>query len=248
MITIKSKKEIEIMQKGGIIAAKAQEAVSKEIAEGVTTIHLDKIASSFIKSMGAIPSFLNYNGFPKNICVSVNNEVVHGIPGLKKLKNGDIVSVDIGVLYNGYHSDCARTYVVGETTEIAKKLINIAEQSFFKGIEYAREGHRLSDISFAIQSFVEQNGFSVVRDLVGHGIGKELHEDPQIPNYGNSGKGPRLYSGMTFAIEPMINVGSYNVECEKNGWTIVTKDKKLSAHYENTILITKNKPVILTML
>lgn len=248
MISIKSKSEIELMKRAGEITAKTFDFVKEIIKPGITTGMIDTAVEKFILGNGATPSFKNYNGFPKSICASVNDEVVHGIPGKRKILDGDIISLDIGVCYKGYQSDCARTYPVGKISDEAKRLIEVTEKSFFKGIELAVEGAHLSDVSSAIQIYAEQNGYSVVRDLTGHGIGKNLHEDPEIPNFGMPGHGPRLRSGMTLAIEPMINEGTYEVNILDNDWTVVTRDGKLSAHYENTILITKTKPIILTML
>lgn len=248
MITIKSSQEIELMRKAGRIVAETHELLRKEIRPGITTQQLDQMAEEYIKSQGAVPSFKGYNGFPASICASLNDEVVHGFPSLKQLKDGDIISIDVGAIYQGYHGDAARTYAVGNVSEEGLKLIKVTEESFFEGIKYAVEGNRLSDVSSAIQEYVEKHGFSVVRDFVGHGIGKNMHEDPQIPNYGRPGRGPRLCSGMTLAIEPMVNAGSYMVKIQPDGWTAVTIDGSLSAHYENTIVITEGAPEILTVI
>lgn len=248
MIIIKSRREIEIMKIAGRIVAECLQLVGEKIKPGVKTIELDRVAENYIKKNRAIPSFKGYNGFPANICVSVNEEVVHGIPGDRELKDGDIVSVDIGVIYNGYHGDAARTFPVGNISASAKRLIEVTKESFFKGIEYATSDHRLYDISYAIQSYVESNGYSVVREYVGHGIGRNMHEDPQVPNFGCSGRGVRLREGMTLAIEPMVNEGTFEVRTLDNNWTVVTADGKLSAHYENTIAITPEGPEILTIL
>lgn len=248
MISIKSQQEIDCMKKAGCIAHKTLRYIATLIEPGVTTNHIDRLVEDFIKSHGATPSFKGYEGFPKSICTSLNNEVVHGIPGNIKINDGDILSVDVGVCINGYHSDCARTYAVGDISDDAKQLIDVTRQSFYEGIRYAKEGYRLSDISHAIQEYAESFGYSLVRDLTGHGIGKKLHEDPEVPNFGKPGRGPRLYKGMTLAIEPMVNMGSYAVSMLPNDWTIVTRDGKLSAHYENTILITTDEPVILSKL
>lgn len=248
MIIIKSRREIEIMKIAGRIVAECLQIIGEKIKPGVRTIELDRIAEDYIKKNGAIPSFKGYNGFPANICVSVNDEVVHGIPGDRELKEGDIVSVDIGAIYGGYHGDAARTFPVGNVSESAKRLIRVTRESFFKGIEYADNTHRLYDISHAIQSYVESKGYSVVREYVGHGIGRNMHEDPQVPNFGLPGRGVRLREGMTLAIEPMVNEGTYEVHVLDNNWTVVTADGKLSAHYENTIAITPDGPEILTVL
>jgi methionyl aminopeptidase len=248
MIVIKSSREIELMEKAGKIVALALEEVGKHVRPGVTTSELDKIAEEVIVSHKAKPSFKGYRGFPASICTSVNSEVVHGIPGLRTLKDGDIISIDIGAEFDGYNGDAARTFPVGKISDEAMNLIRVTEESFFQGIQYARPGYRLSDISNAIQVYVESNNFSVVRDYVGHGIGRNMHEDPQIPNYGPPNKGPRLRAGMAFAIEPMVNVGGYEVYTLDNQWTVVTKDSSLSAHYENTIVLTDTEPRILTII
>lgn len=248
MITIKSKKEIEIMREAGKILAETHEILKEAITPGISTLELDKIAEDNIRKYGAIPSFKGYGGFPSSICASVNEAVVHGIPNSKPLKEGDIVSIDIGTYYKGYHSDAAKTHAVGVITEEDRRLIEVTRQSFYEGIKFAREGYRLSDISHAIQAHVEQYGYSVVRDLVGHGIGTNLHEDPQIPNYGLPNKGPRLQAGMVLAIEPMINIGTYKVKTLSDDWTVVTLDGKKSAHYEHTIAVTKDEPIILSRL
>lgn len=247
MIIIKSKNEIDIMREAGKIVAGALEAIRKAIAPGITTAELDKIAEDYIRSKGAIPSFKGYQGFPASICASVNAQVIHGIPGPTVLKEGDIISIDIGAIYNGYHGDAARTYPVGAVSPNALKLIKVTEESFYKGLEFAREGYRLSDISHAIQTYVEGHGYSVVKAFVGHGIGQQMHEDPQVPNFGRPGRGPRLRAGMTLAIEPMVNEGTDEVVTLDDRWTVVTKDGSLSAHYENTIAITSDEPIILTV-
>lgn len=246
MIHIKNKKDIELMREACKLTKMALNHVGEHIKAGITTGELDRIAYDFLKKHNAIPSFLNYNGFPASICSSVNDEVVHGIPGKRILCDGDIVSIDIGAYLNGFHGDCAKTFFVGDVSDDAKRLVEVTRQSFYEGIKFAKAGNRIGDISFAIQSFVEENGFSVVRDLVGHGIGRSLHEDPSVPNFGKEGKGVRLLPGMTLAIEPMINFGSYYVLTEDNGWTVKTCDGELSSHYENTILITDGEPEILT--
>ncbi len=248
MINIKSKQELEKMRAAGKITGLALVEISKHIKPGVTTAHLDKIAYDFIKKHGAEPSFLNYNGFPASICASVNDSVVHGIPSKDVvLKEGDIVSIDVGANIFGYHGDAARTYAVGKISEEAQRLIDVTKRSFFEGIKCARHGGKLGDISAAVQEYVEKNGYSVVRDLVGHGIGKEMHEDPSVPNYGTKGKGVKLAQGMVLAIEPMVNMGRYDVAVLDDDWTVVTEDGSLSAHYENTVAITRAEPEILTL-
>lgn len=248
MINIKTLREIELMRAAGKIVAETIEKLIEVIRPGVTTLELDIIAEEYIKKCGAKPAFKGYGGFPASICSSVNEQVVHGIPGSTILKDGDIVGIDIGAIYKGYYGDAARTFGVGNISAEALKLIRVTEESFYKGMEYAKEGNRLSDVSSAIQCHAESNSFSVVRDYVGHGIGKNMHEEPQIPNYGRPNKGPRLVCGMTLAIEPMINQGNYAVKTLSDGWTVVTVDGSLSAHYENTILITKGEPEIMTRL
>jgi methionyl aminopeptidase len=254
MISIKSKSEIELMRKAGELLARAHQVIEDAIKPGVTTLELDRIVEDFIRKNNAIPSFKGYKGFsgaidyPGSICASVNNEVVHGIPGLRELKDGDIISVDIGVYLNGYHSDAARTFPVGNVSDEAARLIEVTKQSFYEGIKYAVRGNRIIDISGAIQDYVEKFGYSVVREYVGHGIGKEMHESPQIPNYRTRERGPRLEPGMALAIEPMVNEGKYHVKLLSNKWTVVTADGSLSAHYENTVVVTDADPVILTKL
>ncbi|MGE5631148.1 MAG: type I methionyl aminopeptidase [Caulobacteraceae bacterium] len=248
MINIKSPREIELMRIAGRIVAETHELLKEVIKPGITTLELDTMAEEYIRKSGGIPSFKGYNGFPASICTSINEQVVHGIPGPTVLKDGDMIGIDIGAIYNGYNGDAARSYVIGKTNSELQRLVRVTEESFFKGIEYAIPGNRLSDISHAIQNHVEANGFSVVRDFVGHGIGKRMHEDPQIPNYGPPGKGPRLVSGMCLAIEPMVNQGRYAVKVLSDGWTVVTIDGKPSAHYENTVAITNGEPEILTLL
>lgn len=247
-ITIKSEREIEIMREAGRILAIVHEEMEKAVKPGVSTWEINKLGEEVIRSYGCKPSFLGYNGYPAAICVSVNDEVVHGIPNKKHfLREGDIVSLDAGVIYNGYQSDAARTHACGEISDEAKKLIEVTKQSFYEGIKFAREGCHLHEISAAIEDYVVANGFSCVRDLVGHGIGREMHEDPQIPNFHQKRKGPKLEAGMTLAIEPMVNVGRYDVCWLDDDWTVVTEDESLSAHYENTILITKGEPEILSI-
>lgn len=254
MISIKSKSEIDIMRRAGEIVAAAHDKLREAIKPGVTTLELDRIAEEFIRKNNAIPSFKGYKGlpgaadYPASICASVNDEVVHGIPGLRTLKEGDIISIDIGVYYGGFHSDMARTYPVGRISSEAERLINVTAQSFYEGMKQAQTGKRIVDISAAIQDYVEKHGYSVVREYVGHGIGREMHESPQIPNYRTRERGPRLEPGMTLAVEPMVNAGGFNVRLLENRWTVVTADGSLSAHYENTIAITDDEPIILTKL
>ncbi|MBP3284450.1 MAG: type I methionyl aminopeptidase [Clostridia bacterium] len=252
MILIKSEKEIELMREPCRIVGLALQKMEEAIKPGMTTKDLDKIAEIVLRQEGAKPSFKGQMGFegskpyPAIICASVNQQVIHGIPDDYVLKEGDIVSVDMGAYKNGYHGDAARTFAVGEVSAQAKKLIEVTKQSFFEGIKMAKAGNRVSDISHAVQAYAESFGFSVVRDFVGHGVGKELHEEPQVPNYGKPGRGPRLQKGMVIAVEPMINEGTFEIDILKNGWTVVTCDGKLSAHYENTIAITDGEPEILT--
>lgn len=247
-VSIKSAREIELMRAAGKILAKVHENLGKELKPGMSTWEIDKLGEEMIRSFGCIPSFKNYNGYPAAICVSVNNEVVHGIPAKKHLiHEGDIVSLDAGVIYKGYHSDAARTHGVGEISKEAALLIERTRQSFFEGIKYAKDGNHLHEISNAIGAYAESFGYGVVRELVGHGIGTHLHEDPQIPNFAQKSRGVRLKSGMTLAVEPMINAGRPDVEWLSDDWTVVTEDGSLSAHYENTILITDGEPEILTL-
>ena len=248
MIILKSEREISYLRDAGRIVAETHVEVKKAVKPGVTTLDLDRIAEEYIISRGAIPAFKGYHGFTGNICSSVNEEVVHGIPGLRKLKTGDNISIDIGAVINGYNGDAAITVPVGEVDAEVQKLLDVTEESLYKGIEQAVIGNRLSDISHAVQSHVEQYGFGVVRDYVGHGIGRSMHEDPQVPNYGNPGRGPRLKAGMTLAIEPMVNLGTHEVKTLDDGWTVVTLDGKRSAHFEHSIAITDGKPEILTKL
>ena len=248
MITIKSKSEIEKMRLACKITGDVLREIEKHIKPGVTTKQLDKIAYNYIVSRGAKPSFLNYNGFPGSICASRNDEVVHGIPSTNQvLAEGDIISIDVGAYIEGFHGDAARTFAVGKVSDEAMRLIEVTKQSFFEGVKHAVHGGKVGDISAAIQEYVEKNGFSVVRDLVGHGIGKNLHEDPSVPNFGKAGKGVKLAAGMTLAVEPMVNAGEYDVCVLEDDWTVVTEDGSLSAHYENTILITKDACEILTL-
>lgn len=247
-VTIKSPREIELMREAGRILAKTHEELAKNLRPGMSTWDIDHMGEEIIRSYGCIPSFKNYNGYPASICVSVNDEVVHGIPHKEHfLDEGDIVSLDAGVIYKGYHSDAARTYGIGEIDDDAKKLIEVTRQSFFEGIKFAKAGNHLNDISAAIQKYAESFGFGVVRDLVGHGIGSHLHEDPEIPNFARKRKGILLQPGMTLAIEPMITEGSYEVLWLDDDWTVMTEDGGWAAHYENTILITEGEPEILSL-
>lgn len=248
MIILKSKREIEIMREAGRVVAETHAFLKEIIKPGITTKELDTLAENFIRSKNAIPGFKGYGGFPGTICASVNEEVVHGIPSMRELKEGDIISVDIGSIVDGYYGDSAKTYPVGSVSEENERLIAVTKESFYKGIEFAKLGFRLSDISHAIQAYVEENGFSVVTDYVGHGIGRNMHEEPPIPNFGPAGKGPRLQEGMVLAIEPMVNIGTRKVQVLNDNWTVVTLDKKNSAHYEHTIAITSDGPEILTAL
>ena len=247
-VTIKSAREIELMKEAGKILAQTHDELKKFIRPGISTLDIDRKGEEIIRSFGCIPSFLNYNGYPASICVSVNDEVVHGIPNKHHIiKEGDIVSLDAGVIYKGYHSDAARTYGVGEISPEAAKLIEVTKQSFFEGIKYAKAGNHLYDISNAIDAYVRPFGYGIVQDLVGHGIGSHLHEDPEIPNFRQKRRGIKLQPGMTLAVEPMINMGRCDVEWLDDDWTVVTEDGSLSAHYENTILITEDEPVILSL-
>jgi len=247
MIAIKNERQLASMRKACKITAAARALAGEMVKPGVSTKQIDRAVYDYIVSQGAKPSFLGYNGFPGSICASVNNTVIHGIPGGYVLQEGDIVSVDVGAYYEGFHGDCAATFPCGNITAEAQRLIDVTKQSFFEGIRFATRGHRVSDISHAIQTYVESNGFSVVRTFVGHGVGAQLHEEPEVPNFGKPGHGPRLLPGMTLAIEPMVNAGTHEVRILKDKWTTVTADGKLSAHYENTVLITDGEPEILTV-
>ena len=247
MITLKSSHEIELMRQAGKITAAARALAGAMVAPGVSTREIDRAVHRFIKSQGAAPSFLGYNGFPASVCISVNDEVIHGIPGSRVLREGDIVSVDVGAFKGGYHGDCAATYPCGKISDEARRLIEVTRQSFFEGLRYAREGYRLPDLCGAIERYVEANGFSVVREYVGHGIGAKMHEPPEVPNYGEPKAGrPRFLRGMTIAVEPMVNAGRAGVKVMPDGWTVKTADGRLSAHYENSILITDGEPELLT--
>lgn len=247
-VTIKSAREIELMREAGRLLAEVHEELAAFIKPGISTKDIDRLGEKLIRDRGCIPNFLNYNGYPASICVSVNDEVVHGIPSASRIiKDGDIVSLDAGVIYKGYHSDAARTYGVGEITKEASDLIRVTRECFFEGMKYAKEGNHLFDISAAIGRYAEKHGYGVVRDLCGHGIGTALHESPEIPNYEMNRRGVKLKAGMTLAIEPMINIGTWEVDWLDDDWTVVTKDHSLSAHYENTVLITENEPKLLTL-
>ncbi len=246
-ITVKSSREIAFMAQAGRILETVHEELGKALHPGMTTWEIDKLGEEIIRSYGCVPSFLDYNGYPASICVSLNEEVVHGIPDKHRfVREGDIVSLDAGVIYKGYHADAARTHGIGNVSKEAQALIDVTRESFFEGLKYAKEGNHLFDISAAVGNYAQTRGYGVVRDLCGHGIGHSLHEEPQIPNFAQNRKGPRLKRGMTIAVEPMINRGSWEVDWLDNGWTVVTRDHSLSAHYENTILITEREPVLLT--
>lgn len=247
MITIKNDIQIQSMRLAGKVVADTLAKLEEIIKPGITTKELDRIAEEYIKKCNAVPSFKGYCGFPASICTSINEQVVHGIPSNVVLQEGDIISIDCGAILGGYQGDAARTVPVGKVSEDAQKLINVTRESFFKGVEETIVGNRLTDISVAIQKYAESFGYSVVRDYVGHGIGKEMHEDPEVPNFGRPGRGPKLVHGMVLAIEPMINIGNYHVKVLENDWTVVTEDNSLSAHYENTVAILNNGPEILTL-
>ena len=247
-ITVKSSREIELMTEAGRILEIVHNELEKALHPGMTTKAIDRLGEEIIRSYGCIPSFLDYNGYPASICVSVNDEVVHGIPSEHRIiREGDIVSLDAGVIYKGYHSDAARTHCVGEVSKEAQDLVRVTRECFFEGIKYAKEGNHLFDISGAIGRYAEERGYGVVRDLCGHGIGTALHEAPEIPNYEMKRKGVLLKAGMTLAIEPMINIGGWEVDWMDDDWTVVTRDHSLSAHYENTVLITENEPKLLSL-
>ena len=245
-ISSKSPREIELMRQAGKITAAARSLAREMVTPGITTAQIDREVRRFIEKNGAKPTFLGYGGFPASVCLSVNEEVIHGIPGQRVIQEGDIVSVDVGATYKGFVGDCAGTYVAGEASDEAKRLIAVTRQSFFEGMKFARAGYRVGDISHAIQEYVERNGFSVIREYVGHGVGAEMHEAPEVPNYGEPGRGPRLLRGMTLAVEPMVAAGTWEVRVMKDGWTVKTRDGKLAAHYENSIAITDGDPEILT--
>lgn len=247
MITIKSHKELDLMRRAGKIVSGTFDALKRAVKPGVTTKELDRIAYEYIKSNGATPSFLGYGGFPASICTSVNDCVIHGIPDNTKLCDGDIISIDIGACYKGYHGDSAKTFAVGSISADAQRLIDVTRQSFYEGIKLAQRKNRIGDISSAIGEYIEANGFGVVRDYTGHGVGRNLHEDPSILNFGKAGHGPRLMAGMTLAVEPMVTAGDYEVYVEDDDWTVRTFDGSLAAHYEHTILITDGECELLTL-
>lgn len=246
-IVIKSSREIDLMRQAGRIAAGARTLARQMIEPGVTTKAINKEVFNFIKKSGAEPTFLGYCGYPASICISINDQVIHGIPGKRRIEEGDIVSVDVGATYKGFVGDCAGTFPCGQVSEEALRLIAGTRQSFFEGIRFAKQGYRVSDISAAVQQYAEGQGYSVVREYVGHGVGAKMHEEPEVPNFGQPGHGPRLVKGMTIAIEPMINLGDWPVKVLPDGWTVLTADGSLSAHYENSVLITDGEPEILTM-
>lgn len=247
MITVKSPREIELMRKAGRLTARARTVARQMVSAGITTAEIDREVHKLIVSSGGVPTFLGYGGFPASICASVNDEIIHGIPGKRKIRDGDILSVDVGATLGGFVGDCAGTFPCGEVSDEARRLIAVTRESFFRGIKFARAGNRISDIGHAVSEYVESNGFSVVRAYVGHGVGAKMHEEPEVPNYGTPGHGARLIPGMTIAVEPMVNAGGYDIRVLDNEWTVVTEDGSLSAHYENTILITDGEPEILTM-
>ena len=248
MISIKTEHEMEIMRPACRITAEARRLAGEMVKPGMTTQQIDKAVHDYIVSQGATPSFLGYGGFPASACISINDVVIHGIPGKQVIQEGDIVSVDVGADWGGFHGDCAATFICGETDSESRRLVEVTRQSFFEGIKFAKRGYRVSDISHAVQSYVEANGFSVVRSFVGHGVGENLHEEPEVPNFGRPGRGPRLIPGMTIAIEPMVNMGKPGVKILDDEWTTVTRDGSLSAHFEHTVAITTDGPVLLTAL
>ncbi len=246
MITLKNSRDVEKMKLAGKISAAARALAGEMVKPGVSTRSIDMAVHDFIISQGAVPSFLNYNGFPASVCISINEQVIHGIPGGRRIKEGDLVSIDVGACIDGFHGDCAATYIAGEADGKKRKLVEVTRQSFFEGLKFARAGYRVPDISNAIQTYVESFGFTVVREFVGHGIGSRLHEEPEVPNFGRPGHGVRLIPGMTLAIEPMVNLGGPEVRVLSDKWTVITADGEPSAHYENSVLITSGDPVILT--
>lgn len=246
MISLKSSREVERMRLAGQVTAQARALAGRMVKPGVTTLEIDRAVQHFIQKQGGTPSFLHYAGYPASACISVNDEVIHGIPGARVLQEGDIVSIDVGALIDGFHGDCAATFPCGQVSPEALRLIQVTRQSFFEGIRQARAGGRVSDISHSVQEYVEANGFSVVHDYVGHGVGRQLHEPPEVPNYGRPGHGARLEAGMTLAVEPMVNTGDWHIKVLKDGWTVKTTDGSLAAHFENSILITDGEPEILT--
>ncbi|MBQ7377193.1 MAG: type I methionyl aminopeptidase [Clostridia bacterium] len=247
MISIKNSEQLKLMRVAGRITGEALLVGAEALRDGVSTKEIDRRIRAYIEKCGARPSFLGYGGFPGSACISINNEVIHGIPSDNRVvKDGDIVKIDVGACYRGYHGDSARTFAVGHVSETAQKLIDVTREGFYQGVGFARAGNRVGDVGSAVERYVASNGFSVVRKYVGHGVGSDLHEDPEVPNFGTAGRGARLYAGMTIAIEPMVNVGTADVRVLKDGWTVLTADGKLSAHYEHTVLITDEEPILLT--
>ncbi len=247
MISIKNSEQLKLMRVAGRITGEALLVGAEALRDGVSTKEIDRRIRAYIEKCGARPSFLGYGGFPGSACISINNEVIHGIPSdTRVVKDGDIVKIDVGACYRGYHGDSARTFAVGHVSETAQKLIDVTREGFYQGVGFARAGNRVGDVGSAVERYVASNGFSVVRKYVGHGVGSDLHEDPEVPNFGTAGRGARLYAGMTIAIEPMVNVGTADVRVLKDGWTVLTADGKLSAHYEHTVLITDEEPILLT--
>lgn len=247
MIIIKSRAEIDLMRKAGAVVGRVLERMGREAKPGVTTSELDRIAEEMIRSEGGVPSFKGYHGFPASICASVNEQIIHGIPGDRRLVEGDIIGIDVGAILNGYHGDAAMTFAVGRVDDLAVTLMRVTRESLEAAIEMARPGMHLGDIGHAVQSHAEANGFSVVREFVGHGIGRRMHEEPAIPNYGQPGEGRRLRAGMVLAIEPMVNAGGHEVEIMSDMWTAVTRDRSMSAHFEHTVAVTEEGPVVLTL-
>lgn len=247
MITIKTEADLRLMDEAGRVVEETLRLLSRIARSGVTTEELDREAEAFIRSCGAEPSFLNYHGYPKSICTSVNEQVVHGIPGKYRLKDGDILSVDVGAFLHGYHGDAARTFLIGQVPDEVQELVRVTRECFYEGLRFARVGYRIGDISAAVQAHAQRHGYGVVREMIGHGIGRQLHEEPDVPNYGSAGRGPRLEKGMTIAIEPMINLGTARILQKADGWTVVAADGKPSAHYENTVAITDGEPMLLTL-
>ena len=247
MISIKNSEQLKLMRVAGRITGEALLVGAEALRDGVSTKEIDRRIRAYIEKCGARPSFLGYGGFPGSACISINNEVIQGIPSDNRVvKDGDIVKIDVGACYRGYHGDSARTFAVGHVSETAQKLIDVTREGFYQGVGFARAGNRVGDVGSAVERYVASNGFSVVRKYVGHGVGSDLHEDPEVPNFGTAGRGARLYAGMTIAIEPMVNVGTADVRVLKDGWTVLTADGKLSAHYEHTVLITDEEPILLT--
>ena len=246
MITLKTGRDVDAMRRAGKITAAARALAGEMVKPGVSTKAIDRAVHEFIVSQGARPSFLHYEGYPASVCISINDQVIHGIPGSRRIREGDIVSIDVGAYIDGFHGDCAATYFAGEVPEEVRRLVRVTRQSFFEGLKFCKKGYRLGDVSHAIQSYIEAAGFSVIRDYTGHGVGRDLHEDPPVPNYGKAGHGPKLVPGMTLAIEPMIAAGDWDVDVLDNDWTVVMSDGSMCAHYENSIVITEGEPILLT--